>query len=99
MMTAVYIVIGILLGASLGVILFKLQQKQIVETAKERANSLSKDAKRKADDLVKDSERKAREAVDQARRKYEQSVQQKLEEVKRHEQKAKDIERNLADEK
>ena len=99
MMIAIYVGAAFLLGSSIGIILLKMQQKQILAAAKERANTVAKDARRKSDELIKDSERKAREAVDLARRKYEQSVQQKLEETRRSEQRAKDIEKTLQDEK
>ncbi len=98
-MTALYIGIAFLVGGSLGLILLKLQQKQITAAGRERANSISRDAKRKADEMVRDSERKAREAVEQARRKFEQSVAQKMDETRRSEQRAKDIEKGLADER
>lgn len=99
MMTALYIFIGFLVGGSLGVVLFKLQQNQILAAAKERANNISKEARRKSDEIVKDSERKSRDAVEQARRKFEQSQQQKMEETRRLEQRARDVERTLQDEK
>lgn len=99
MMIAVYILVGILVGGGFALALVRMNQKQLAEAAREKSNTITRDAKRKADDIVKDSERKAREAVEQARRKMEQSYQQKLEETRRSEQRAKDIERGLADEK
>ena len=99
MMIAAYIFIGLLIGATLGLVLFKAQQKQIQASARERANIITRDAKRKGDEVLKDSERKAREAVEAAKRKFEQSVQHKLDDARRVEQKAKDIERTLSDEK
>jgi len=93
------VAVGLLVGAGIVFFFFKQQQTAMEAAAKERAASREKDARRKAEDIVKESERKARDAVDQARRKYEQSVQQKLEETRRSEQRAKDIERQLADEK
>ena len=98
-MIAAYIFIGLLFGATLGLVLFKAQQKQIQASARERANIITRDAKRKGDEVLKDSERKAREAVEAAKRKFEQSVQHKLDDARRVEQKAKDIERTLSDEK
>ncbi len=98
-MIVVYIAIGLALGLAVGIVFIKLNQKQIQETAQAKTQVLLKDAKRKADDIVRESERRSREAVEQARKKYESSVQGKLDEVRRSEQKAKDIERNLADEK
>jgi len=99
MMTIVYIAIAFLVGSSLGIVLFKLQQKQIQSAARERANQITRDAKRKADDIVRDSEKKSREAVESAKRKFDQSTQQKLDETRRHEQRAKDITKSLQDEK
>lgn len=99
MMIALYIFIGLVIGGTFGLVLFKIQQNQIMNSAKERANNISKEARRKADEIVKDSERKSREAVEQARRKFEQGQQQKMEETRRLEQKARDIERTLQDEK
>ncbi|MBS1984836.1 MAG: ribonuclease Y [Bdellovibrionales bacterium] len=99
MMIAVYILIGILAGGGFAVALVRMQQKQLADAAREKANNITRDAKRKAEDIVKDSEKKSRDAVEQARRKMEQSYQTKVDEVRRSEQRAKDIERNLAEEK
>lgn len=96
----IWVLIGTVAGGiPLGLGLLALLRKQVLTTAKERSNGLTRDAKRKADDIVRDSERKAREAVDQARRKFEQSVQAKLEDTKRLEKAARDLQKNLSDEK
>jgi ribonuclease Y len=95
MMIAIYIVVGVLIGSLLGVVLFKTQQKQIIASAKKRANEVAHDAKREAQDIVRESERKARDVVEEARRKMEQSYHHKIEEASRAEQRAKDIERNM----
>ena len=99
MMVIVYILIGVLVGAGVGIALLRAKRQQIEKSAQERASNLTREAKKKADDIVRDSERKSKEAVEQARRKYEQSIQQKVEETKRSEQRAKDIEKSLQDEK
>lgn len=99
MTTAIYIGVAFLLGAAIGLIILKLQQKQILAAAKERSNSIARDSKRKGDDIMRDSERKARDAVEQARRKFEQSVAQKMDETRRAEQRAKDVERTLVEER
>jgi len=99
MMIALYIAIGLVLGATLGIVLFKLQQNQIMAAARERAANITKEAKRKSDDIIRDSEKKSREAVDGARRKFDQSVAHKMEETRRLEVRAKETERTLADEK
>ncbi len=99
MMTVVYILIGFVAGAALGIVLLKLTQNQIQAAAKAKADVITREAKRKADETARDAERKSREAVDQARRKFDQSVQQKMEETRRLEQRARDVERNLQDEK
>ncbi len=99
MMIAIYILIGLLVGAGFGVLLLKTQQKQIINPAKEQANQIRNDAKRKSDEILKDAERKSREAVEQARRKFEKEVQAKLDEARRSEQRSKDIEKNLADQR
>ncbi len=93
-----FLVIGLVVGGAVGLILFKLKEKQVVGKADEKARNIVRDAKKKSDDIVRDSERKSRDAVEQARRKFEQSVQGKMDEAKRHEQKARDIEKNLKDE-
>lgn len=99
MIELLYIAGGLLAGASLGIILFKVQQKQIVASAQDKAGNIVKDARRKSEQLTSDSKRKSKEAVDQARKQFEQSVQTQKEETRRSEQRAKDIEKNLADEK
>jgi ribonuclease Y len=100
MMIAIYALIALFVGAFIGaVVISRLKEKQVMAAARERANNLTRDAKRKADDVVKESERRSREAVEQARRKFEQSVQAKMDETRRHEQRARDIERNLNEEK
>jgi ribonuclease Y len=99
MVTVIVGVVALLIGASVGVVLFKVQQNQILNTAREKAKNFERDARRKADEVTKDAERKSKEAVEQARRKFESSVQQKLEETRRSEQKAKDIEKSLQEEK
>jgi ribonuclease Y len=98
-MTALYIFLGFLAGAGVGLVLLKMLQNQIQSAAREKAAVITREAKRKADDTQRDAERKSREAVDQARRKYEQSIQAKMEEVRKSEQRAKDIERSLQEEK
>jgi ribonuclease Y len=99
MTIVLYLFIGLLVGGGLGLVVVRLNQKNLQNVARQKSDSILKEARRKADDITKDSERKAREAVEQARRKMEQSYQQKLDEVRRSESRAKDIERNLANEK
>ncbi len=99
LVTLGWVLLGLIGGLGLGIAILRMQQAQIQKTARERADAITRDAKRKADDVVKDSERKAREAVEQARRKFEQSVQQKADESRRLEQKARDIEKNLVEER
>ena len=99
MMIVVYVLLGILIGGGFALAMIRMQQKQLSAAAHQKAALISKDAKRKADEIIRDSEKKARDAVEQARRKMEQSYQQKLDETRRSEQRAKDIERNLQDEK
>jgi F0F1-type ATP synthase membrane subunit b/b' len=65
MMIAIYIFGGLFIGASLGIILLKLQQKQIMKAAQEKGALVLKDARRKADDITKDAERKSRDTVEQ----------------------------------
>jgi len=100
MMTYLLVAAGaLLLGSLLGVVLFKVQQSQILTASREKAKNIEREARRKAEDVTKDADRKSKEAVEQARRKFDSSVQQKLDEVRRSEQKAKEIEKSLADEK
>jgi ribonuclease Y len=96
MMIIVYIGIGLLLGAISGILLLK---NQLQGTARARENDILSSARRKADEITRDSTRRSKEAVDQARRKFEQSVQQKVEDTRRAEQKAKDVERELVEER
>jgi ribonuclease Y len=98
-MNFVYILIGFLGGAGLGIVLLKLTQNQIQAAARAKADGITRDAKRRADEITRDTDRKSRDAVEQARRKFEQSMQSKLEDTRRLEQKARDIEKNLQEEK
>lgn len=89
---------GLVLGSLLGIVLFKIQQNQILTASREKAKTIEREARRKAEDLTKDVDRKSKEAVEQARRKFESSTQQKTEEIRRAEQRAKEIEKTLKDE-
>lgn len=100
MMTGLLIGLGCFVaGASIGVILLKLQQKQIMAKAEEKGARLQREARRKADDITRDADRKVREALDQAKRSFDQKHQSMLDEARRAEQRAKDIERNLSEER
>jgi ribonuclease Y len=99
MMNIVYILIGLVIGAGIGFFFYKQKKTALEADAKNRGADKEREAKRRADDILRDSERKSREAVDQARRKFEQSVQQKLDDTKRSEQRARDLEKNLENDK
>lgn len=98
-MILIYAGVAFLIGASLGIILFKVQQKQIVATAQEKASSLLKEARLKSEQMTNDAKRKSKDAVEQAKKQFDQSIQAQKEESRRAEQRSKDIEKNLGDEK
>ncbi len=96
MMIALYIGVGLILGAIGGILLLKTQ---IQKNSNAKANEIMNSARRKSDDITREATRRSKEAVDQARRKFEQSVQQKIDDTRRAEQKAKDIEQDLVNER
>jgi ribonucrease Y len=87
-------IIALFIGASIGIVLFRIQRKQVIASAQSKSQHITRDARTKADDIKRDAERKARDVVDDARRKFEDSVREKLEEARRAEQRAKDLEKN-----
>jgi ribonuclease Y len=96
MMTIVYIGVGLILGAIGGILLLKTQ---IQKNSSAKANEIMNSARRKSDEITREATRRSKDAVDQARRKFEQSVQQKIDDTRRAEQKAKDIENDLVNER
>ncbi len=99
-MNYVFLAIGLVVGLVGGAILFGLLLKtKIQKNARQKSNDLESNARRKADEITRDATRRSKEAVEQAKRKFEQSQQQKVEETRRAEQRAKDIERELVDER
>jgi len=95
----IYIGIALILGIALGLLPMILKQKELLANARRKSDELMKNARRQADNAAKDAQRKSKEAVDQARRQFEQSVEAKMQEARRAEQKARDIEKNLVDER
>lgn len=94
MMIIIYSVIAFLVGASIGIILFRIQRKQVIAAAQSKSQHITRDARTKADDIKREADRKARDVVDDARRKFEDSVREKMEEARRAEQRSKDLEKN-----
>jgi ribonuclease Y len=95
----VYIVIALVAGIALGLVPMLLKQKTLLASARRKSDEILKEARRKADNIAKDAQHKSKEAVAQAKRQFDQSVQQQKEDARRAEQKARDIEKNLVDEK
>ncbi len=84
MINLLYLGVAIIVGAIVGFIFFKIQQKQIVESAR-REKSL----------ILEDAKRKSKSEVEDARRKFERSQQKNYDNAKRAEERARDIERGL----
>ncbi|MEZ4815989.1 MAG: ribonuclease Y [Bdellovibrionota bacterium] len=96
MSSILFLIGGLLVGTIVGgAILFKIQKNQIIKSARERADALTREARLKSDEMRREADRKSKEAVEQARRKFEKSVENQTEEARRSVQKAKDIERDL----
>jgi ribonucrease Y len=95
----IYIGIALVVGLVIGLLPLALKQKQLLANARRKSDDIMKDARRKADNIAKEAQNKSKEAVNQAKRQFDQSVQQKLEETRRAEQKARDIEKTLVDER
>lgn len=95
----IYVVAAIFTGAIVGFILFRIQQNNIIKTAKFKGNKIQKDARKKADKITSDAQHKSKEVVETARKKFDKSVQAKRDEASRAEKQAKDIEKNLMSER
>jgi len=95
----IYGVLAIVVGIIFGFVLFKVQQNNIIKTAKIRENKLLKDARKKAEKITQEAQKKSSDVVESARKKYESSIQAKRDEAQRAEKHAKDIEKNLINER
>jgi len=93
MMTALFIGIGLIIGSLIGLVLFKVQQNQIIKAAKDKSSGILSSAKRKAKDIESNAEKKSREAVDKSKRDFKRSIEKESEESRRALDKAKIIEK------
>jgi ribonucrease Y len=99
-MTIAFIALSALVGLIVGAGLVGLfLRTNIQKNARQISNELESSARRKAEEITRDAQRRSKEAVEQARRKFEQQQQQRAEETRRAEQRAKDIEKELLDER
>ncbi len=94
-----YAVLAVVVGVVTGALLFRWQRNNIIKSAEIKEKKILKDARKKSDQMVNDSQRKSNEVVESARKKYEASIQAKRDEAQRAEKHAKDIEKNLIQEK